>query len=107
MNSGNIDLGLLAWEQIAQIQPGSATNYYNLGLALAGKQRYQEAITQWNKALSLNPRHENSLHNLAVAYAIVRDYDAAWDTVKKLRALGCTPDALVLENLTKNTGRTE
>ncbi len=107
MNSGNIDLGLLAWEQVAQIQPGSATNCYNLGRALAGKQRYQEAITQWNKALSLNPRHENSLHNLALAYAIAGEYDAAWNTVKKMRALGYTPDALLLENLSKNTGRNE
>ncbi|HPO13827.1 MAG TPA: fused MFS/spermidine synthase [Candidatus Hydrogenedentes bacterium] len=99
MNAGNIELGLPAWEQIVQIQPGSATNHYNLGVALAAKQRFPEAIDQWKAALAITPNHENSLQNLALAYTITKDYAAAWDAVKKLREYGFTPDPTLLKNL--------
>lgn len=99
MNAGNIELGLPAWEQIVQLQPGSAINHYNLGVALAAKQRFPEAIEQWKAALAIAPNHENSLQNLALACTITKDYAAAWDTIKKLREHGFTPDPAVLKNL--------
>jgi pentatricopeptide repeat protein len=101
------DLAISAWGAIADIQPESVANYYNLGLALASKQRYEDAIGAWRKALTINAKHEDSLYNLAAAYALTKRYDDAWDVVTLMRKAGLQPDAGLLQRLREASGRDE
>ena len=70
--------------------------------ALAARQELTRAIEQWNKAITLDATHEDSLYNLAVALMMQEDYDGAWEAVRTLQRLGKTVDKDLLSAL--NTG---
>jgi protein O-mannosyl-transferase len=49
----------------------------NLGLALADRKQYTEAIAQYRAVLDIKPRYKKSRNNLGVAFAGMGDFDAA------------------------------
>jgi len=52
-------------------------SYSNRGAAYANKKQYDEAISDYNKAIELNPGYATAYYNRAIAYANKKHYDEA------------------------------
>jgi tetratricopeptide (TPR) repeat protein/MFS family permease len=100
LKDGRPDIALPQWQDAAILDPKSVSVQYNLGLTLAQMQRYADAIQAWRQAIVLDPSHMDSHHNLALAYHLLKQDAQAMEMVEKIRALGGTPDAKLLEELT-------
>ena len=50
---------------------------YNLGNSLMKIDRYEDAVTQFRRALELRPGQELAQYNLALAYQKMGDYESA------------------------------
>jgi cytochrome c-type biogenesis protein CcmH/NrfG len=87
-------------------QPGPSADAYNKALAIDGSSpdvrtdlgimyralgKYQEAIAEFRKAISLDPKHQNSRMNLGVVYLYdLKDYRSGLDAWKGYLALNPT-----------------
>jgi len=67
--------------------PGDPQLNYELGNLYLGKGELNEAIRQFQKALSLQPNFLEALNNLAMAHTFGRQYDQALKAFQKLIAL--------------------
>ena len=54
-------------------QQNSATGFYNQGNALARSGQYQQAIAAYDKALKLQPEHQDALYNKAIIEKLLQD----------------------------------
>ena len=60
-----------------QTDLNDAKAYVNRGVAYAREGQYDQAISDFNKALEINPRDANAYNNRGVAYARKDQYDQA------------------------------
>ena len=63
--------------QQKQSEPKDAKGYYNRGCAYGEKGQYDQAISDYNKALEINPRYAKAYNNRGYAYGKKRQYDQA------------------------------
>jgi tetratricopeptide (TPR) repeat protein len=79
--------------------------YYNRGVAYEEKGQYDLAISDYNKALEINPRFTDAYYNRGVTYYYKREYEKSWKDVKKAQSLGYQIDPEFLDRLRKLSGR--
>lgn len=63
--------------QLQQINPNYYECYFLKGLLLAMKEKYPDAIDNFNKVLAANPNHEKALYNIALSKGLMEDYTGA------------------------------
>ncbi|MDF2449235.1 MAG: hypothetical protein K0R26_1739 [Bacteroidota bacterium] len=63
--------------QLEQINPNFYEIYFLKGLLFALKEKYVEAIDNFNKVVELNPQHEKAFYNRALAKGLLEDYSNA------------------------------
>jgi len=68
--------------------PGNVRAANNLGVALMRLARYEEASEAFNRALAADPRHANSMYNMACISSLQGRVDEAHDWLTKLKELG-------------------
>jgi tetratricopeptide (TPR) repeat protein len=61
--------------------------------------QFNEAVSDYSKALEINPRFALGYQNRAEAYYHLKDYDRAWKDVHKAQELGAKIQAGFLKNL--------
>ena len=66
-----------------QTELNDALAYYNRGNAYHSKGQYDQAISDFNKALEINPRDVTAYNNRGSAYLEKGLYDKAWEDVHK------------------------
>lgn len=87
------------------IKPRAAAFIY-LGVALRNQQRYNEAITSYEKAIELDARSDEAMANLAVALRLCGDPDRSRIVQLLRRALELAPEnPLALRELGLAVGR--
>ncbi len=69
--------GCTLFSHTLKVAKPSATAHTNLGIALAARGRFDEAIGHYKQALELNPGHANALFNMGNAYVRKKMYDEA------------------------------
>jgi len=74
--------------QQKQIESRDAEFYYNRGNAYYDKGQYDQAITDFNKALEINPRYADAYNNRGFAYYLKKEYDKSWEDVKNAQKFG-------------------
>ncbi len=79
--------------------------YNNRGLAYAKKGQYDQAISDFTKALEINPRFTAAYYNRGSTYFEKGQYDKAWEDVYKVQDLGLKIDPVFLKALRKASGR--
>lgn len=79
--------------------------YNNRGIAYAKKGQYDQAISDFNKVLEINPGDANAHWNRGYAYYFKREYKKSWEDVKKAQSLGLQIHPEFLDNLRKASGR--
>lgn len=82
------------FERCVKLQPNYPDTWpdawNNLGVLATRENHVEEAVTHFQKALSINPRHLLSLNNLGNAYRLQKRWDDARNTLE--RALEVAPD---------------
>jgi tetratricopeptide (TPR) repeat protein len=82
--AGKLDQAIEDYRLILRRYPDVASLRSNLGAALAGAGRYQEAIVEYRRALDLQPLPQIRL-NLALAYYKADKLDSAVENLKEVR----------------------
>ena len=78
------------WNDVAQKSPNKARVYSNRGVALLNLKRYDEAINDFNKTLSLNKNFKNAYFNRGSVYYYKKEYDKAIADFSKTISLDST-----------------
>ena len=89
----------------AQTVLKDAEAYNHRGIAYVNKGQFDQAISDYNKALELNPMDALAYYNRGVAYYSRKDYDKAWDDVYKAQGLGFKINPGFLKDLREASGR--
>jgi len=98
---------LLSCASTQQKQIGSrdAEVYYKQGSDYLIRGQYDQALSDLNKALEINPRYAEAYSNRGVAYYLKREYEKSWEDVKKAQSLGYQIHPKFLDDLRKASGR--
>jgi tetratricopeptide (TPR) repeat protein len=58
-----------SYRRLLALQPGFAAGHFNLGVALAGQEKFDGAIKHYQRAITLDPKHAEANNNLGVLRA--------------------------------------
>ena len=79
--------------------------YINRGLAYAEKGQYDQEVSDYTKALQINPKEGTVYIFRAYAYYFQKDYEKSWKDIEKAQYLGHRIDPEFLDDLRKVSGR--
>jgi len=79
--------------------------YNNRGNAYFEKGLYDQAISDFSKALEINPKYGEAYRNRAVTYYLTKNYNKSWDDVSKAKELGLSIEPTFIDALRKASGR--
>jgi len=80
-------------------------SYYNRGIVYYVKGKYDQAISDYSKALEINPKDTAAYNNRGLYYYRKGEYDKAWEDVRKAQSLGFQVRPVFLKNLREASGR--
>ena len=90
MRTGNLELAIEQYRQLAVRQPGKGEPYLQLGEALRAGGNYAEALVEFEKACQLSPKDVRPRVSVAAVEERMGRNDAARDSFRK--ALALQPD---------------
>jgi tetratricopeptide (TPR) repeat protein len=93
----NEKLAYQALDKFQQLEPNSARSHILLGDIYRQRQRYQDAVSEYNKALALAPDNQAAFLGLAYAYYGKSDFDRTMSVARK--ALQINPQDVELNLL--------
>ncbi|MDF2450811.1 MAG: Tetratricopeptide 1 repeat-containing protein [Bacteroidota bacterium] len=73
--------------QLQQLNPNYHELYFLKGLIFAMKEKYADAILNFNKVIDANPNHEKAYYNMALAKGLLEDYTSAIKDLDKCIAI--------------------
>ena len=85
-DTGHLDRALEAYSKITAIDPlteNARVAYLNMGNILDDAQRYDEAISMYEKALTISPKDDSTFYNMGLAYLHSGKPEKAVDAWKK------------------------
>ena len=94
-------IGCAATQEIKE----DAEAYYNRGNAYEKKGQYDKAISDFTKAIEINPRHADACYNRGVVYYYKKDYEKALDDFYKAQKLGLDVPPGIFELLHELSGK--
>ena len=86
-------------------EPANAEDYKDRGDACMAKGDTGQAISEYTKAIEVNPNDGEAYNNRAVMYFGEKEYAKAKEDVSKAQALGYTVSSQLLENLNRESTR--
>jgi tetratricopeptide (TPR) repeat protein len=97
--AGNIDEALKLWEQVITMEPHNDANYYKRFRIYLRQQKFKEALSDLNSALSHNDKHEQALAQRGKLHMRLGHCTEAEGDFKKLKGLAPTnKDATLMES---------
>jgi tetratricopeptide (TPR) repeat protein len=91
--------------QQKQTESRDAEFYNNRGIAYMNKGQHDQAISDYTKALEINPSLAVAYINRGIAYYFKREYEKSWKDVEKAQSLGFQIHPKFLDDLRKASGR--
>ena len=74
---------LSIWQSVLKISPDNARAHNNIGLALRGQDKVDEAISHYRRSIQLNPDYADAYNNMGVALQFQDKLDEAADCYNK------------------------
>ncbi len=68
INAGKTDVALSSFKALVEKDPENKYYRYNYGVLLLGKNDFENAAEQFEKAVALDSEYQNAIYNLAVTY---------------------------------------
>lgn len=93
---GNADLAIKDGQEAVAVEPGNVNGHYNLGLALADKEDYPQAIQCYQKALSIKADFSNAYNNMGSALEKLEQRPEAETAYRK--AIDCDKNNVEAQN---------
>ena len=87
---GQLDLAIVAFQQVLAIKPNTPEAYSNMGVALKDQGKLDEAIESCNKAISIKPDNPDAYNNIGLALTEQGKVEEAMAAYNK--ALAIQPD---------------
>ena len=82
-----------------------AEAYYNQGNAYEKKGQYNEAISDYTKAIEINPMYADAYYTRGVVYYYKKDYEKALDDFYKAQELGIDVPPGIFQLLGERSGK--
>jgi Flp pilus assembly protein TadD len=79
--------------------------YFDQGLADGQQGNLTQAVSDFTKAIEIDPKYGKAYSNRAVLYYHLSDYDKAWADVHKAKELGVEESPRFIERLQEASGR--
>jgi tetratricopeptide (TPR) repeat protein len=79
--------------------------HFYRGRTYLRKGEYDQAISDLNKAIELNPELAVAYAERALIYFIKKDYDKTWENIRKQESLGLEANPGFLKALREASGR--
>ncbi|MCX5772846.1 MAG: fused MFS/spermidine synthase [Candidatus Hydrogenedentes bacterium] len=105
IQAGLPEQAMLPLSRAVEIDPALVTAHNNLATACFKTGDNAGAINHLNRVLEIDPQAKNIQRQLAVAYFNAKDYDKAWEAVKKARANKEQIDPSFVEALSRDSGK--
>jgi len=87
--AGRMDESIEQCKKVMELAPYDPDSYRAYGWAIGnGLHRYEEAIEYMERALEMNPRHENSHTSISLMYANIGRFDEALAAINRAIELG-------------------
>ena len=90
IQTGDLDLSILAFAKVVELKPNLAGAHNNLGIALKEQVKLKEAIQAYKKALDIKPDYTDAYYNMGIALREQGNLDEAIEAYTK--ALSIKPD---------------
>jgi len=74
-------------------------------MAYGQKGKYGRAISDYTKAIEINPRFAEAYYNRGIAYYYKKEYDKSLEDVEKAKKLGYQTSPKFIETLRKASGK--
>jgi len=71
------------WTDVIEKCPTAGIAYNNRGVAYADHEKYKEALSDYNKAIDIDPKHIEAYNNRGVSKAALRNYTGAKEDYNK------------------------
>ena len=82
-----------------------ADTYYNRGNDFVKETRYDEAISDFTRAIEINPKHADAYYDRGVVYYYKKDYQKALDDFNNAQKLGIDVPPEIFRLLRKHSGK--
>jgi tetratricopeptide (TPR) repeat protein len=82
-----------------------AASYNSRGITYGQKGEPDQAISDFNKALEIEPKFALAYYDRGRSYYFKKEYDKSWEDIKRAQDLGYKIPAEFLEDLRKASGR--
>jgi len=79
--------------------------YYNRGNTYAKNGQYDNAISDFTKAIEINPKHADAYYSRGVVYYYKKDYEKALDDFYKAQKLGLNVNPGIFQLLRERSGK--
>ena len=95
------------WDDTVRKSPHKARAYNNRGVAFAHKKKddFTQAISDFSKAIELDPSFAGAYYDRAVSYYQLKEYNKAWADVHRAEELGSVVDSNLISALKKASGK--
>lgn len=104
---GDFPLAIQDCDKAIGLMPNYARGFFTRGTAFGQMGDHARAIGDFTKAIELEAGYAQAYHSRATAFFFLKQYDKVWADIKKCRQLGMTPNPGMIDNLVKESGRTE
>ena len=75
----NYELSILDYKRITELEPGNVLGYLGVGRSLVAKEKYEEAILQFDYAIKLDTKYGKSYAFRAECYLLLNDWNKGTD----------------------------
>lgn len=69
------------------------------------RHQYEQAISDFNKALEINPKYADAYYNRGYTYYLKEEYEKSWEDINKAQDLGFKVPPKFLDDLRKASGK--
>lgn len=102
--TGHGDKAVMDFGKAIKLDPDNPKYYIDRGLLYSYRSNFEDSINDFSWAIKLDPKNTEAYSSRALSYFKLKQYDKAWQDVKRLQDMGSEVDRTFLSQLRAATG---